>query len=162
MRIVTLAAAALMAGATAALAAPATVQVTVSPELQTKAVKKYGVRDVDRLAASLQSSVEKQLLRTGAYTDARIELVLVDAKPNRPTFKQLGDKPGLSYESFGIGGAKIAGRAVAADGTVTTLAYKWYETDITQVMPAGTWQDAEWTFDRFAWRLAKGDALAQR
>lgn len=162
MRILALAAAAMMASATAALAAPATVQVTVSPDLQGKAVKKYGQRDIDELASALQRNVETQLARTGAYADARIELTLVDAKPNRPTFKQMGDKPGLSYESFSIGGASIQGRAVAADGTVTPLGYKWYESDITQVMPSGTWSDAEWTISRFAWNLARGDALAER
>jgi hypothetical protein len=162
MRILALAAAAMMASATAALAAPATVQVTVSPDLQGKAVKKYGQRDIDELASALQRNVETQLARTGAYADARIELTLVDAKPNRPTFKQMGDKPGLSYESFSIGGASIQGRAVAADGTVIPLGYKWYESDITQVMPSGTWSDAEWTISRFAWNLARGDALAER
>lgn len=148
--------------ATTALAAPASVSVTVGPELQKKAVKKYGTRDVDRLAVSLQTEVEKSLAKTGKYDGGRVELTLIDAKPNRPTFKQLGDTPGLSFLSFGIGGARIEGRVVAADGTVTPLSYSWYETDIEQSWGVTTWHDAEWTFDRFADRLARGAVLARR
>ena len=74
--------------------------------------------------------------------------------------KQLGDKPGLSFESFGVGGAKIEGRAVAADGAVTPLKYSFYETDIRQAPYRSTWSDAQWTFDRFASRLGRGQALA--
>ena len=55
MRITALAVAALLSSATAAFAAPASVTVTVGPELQKKAVEKYGVRDVDRLAAERRS-----------------------------------------------------------------------------------------------------------
>jgi hypothetical protein len=91
MRITALVAAALLSSTTAAVAAPASVTVTVGPELQKKAVETYGVRDVDHLATELRTDVERELTRTGAFGGARIELVLVDAKPNRPTFKQLLD-----------------------------------------------------------------------
>ena len=159
MRTIALATAiSLIAGA--ALAAPASVAVAIGPKLHEKAIKTLGVRETEMLARDLQRSVERQLARTGAYNDARIELVLVDAQPNRPTFKQLGDKPGLSFESFGVGGAKIEGRAVAADGAVTPLKYSFYETDIRQAPYRSTWSDAQWTFDRFAYRLGRGQALA--
>jgi hypothetical protein len=162
MRTPAFAFAALLASATGALAAPASVSVTVGPELQTAAVKTLGVRDVNDLAAELRKTVEKQLAKTGAYDGARIELVLTDAKPNHPTFKQMGDRPGLSYESFGIGGARIEGRAIAADGAVTPIAYKYYESDIRFSRHGGTWADAEGTFDRFAYDLGRGQALASR
>lgn len=149
-------------GANRAIAEPATVLITVSPALQAKAVKTYGVREMDFLTADLRKSVTRELARTGAYDGARLELVLVDAVPNRPTFKELGDKPGLSLESFGIGGAKIEGRAVASDGTITPIGYSYYETDIRQEWAHATWTDAEWTFDRFARQLSRGAALASR
>ena len=116
MRTLAIATAVLLSSGSAALAAPASVTVTVGPALQAEAEKTLGVRDVNDLAAHLQATVEKRLAKSPAYDGARIELVLADAKPNRPTFKQLGDRPGLSYESFGIGGAKIEGRAVAQIG----------------------------------------------
>lgn len=162
MRIIALAAAALLSSATLAAAAPASVSVTVGPELQKKAVEKYGVRDVDRLAAELRKDVERALARTGAYEGSRIALVLIDAVPNRPTFKQLSDKPGLSYQSFGVGGAKIEGQAIAPGGAVTPLKYSYYETDIRQAWAHSTWSDAEWTLERFANRLGSGKALASR
>jgi hypothetical protein len=162
MRIIAVAAAALLSSATAAFAAPASVTVTVGPELQQKAVEEYGVREVDRLATELRKDVERKLGRSGAYDGARIELTLVDAVPNRPTFKQLSDTPGLSLQSFGIGGAKIEGQAIAPGGAVTPLKYSWYEPDIRQTWANSTWSDAQWTISRFADQLASGKAIASR
>ncbi|HZZ69738.1 MAG TPA: hypothetical protein VFE18_16315 [Phenylobacterium sp.] len=166
MRILALAAATAAAtgllGATAAIASPATVSVTVGPELQLKAVKSLGVREVDSLAKELQTTVEKRLAKTGAYDGARIDLVLVDAKPNHPTFKQLGDTPGLSMRSVSIGGAKIEGRAVAPDGKVTPLRYSYLEPDIRWVRGFSTWTDAEDTFSQFAAELGAGKAPDER
>ncbi|MDP3659707.1 hypothetical protein [Phenylobacterium sp.] len=142
--------------------ASAEVRVAVAPDLQAKAEHKYGVRDVDRLAASLRRSVERELGRTGAYDGARLELTLVDVKPNRPTFKELGDRPGLSFQSFGLGGAQIEGRAIGPDGSVTPLSYRWYESDIRQAAHASTWSDAERTINQFAYRLGRGQVLAER
>jgi hypothetical protein len=162
MRTFALAAAALLMSGSAALAAPASVTVDLSPKLQAKAQKTYGVKEVAKLADELRKDVQRELTKTGAYDGARVELTLVDAQPNRPTFKQLGDTPGLSYDSFGVGGAEIAGRAIAPDGTVTPLAYKWYETDIRFARANWTWSDATWTFDRFAGQLSRGRAIASR
>ena len=162
MRTLAVATIALLASATAALAAPASVSVSVGPELQAKAVKTLGVREVNDLAAELRATVEKQVSKNPAYDGARIELVLADAKPNHPTFKQLGDQPGLSWESFGIGGAKIEGVSIAADGAVTPINYKYYESDIRWALRGGTWADAESVFQRFASDLRRGDRLASR
>jgi hypothetical protein len=162
MRTLVLSAAVLLASATAAFAAPASVSVTISPELQSKATKTLGVRDVNDLALELKTDVENRLAKTGAFDGATIELVLADAVPSRPTFKQLGDTPGLSYESFGLGGAKIEGRAVASNGSIRPISYKYYETDIRQSRHGGTWADAEQTFSMFAYDLGRGQALAVR
>ncbi len=155
-------ASALLVSVTGAIAAPAAVSVSVDPALQMKFDKTYGVREAERLTTSLRSTVEKSLARTGAYDDARIELTLTDVKPNRPTFKQLGDTLGLSMQSFGVGGAAITGRVIAANGAETPLSYRWYESDIENAYGNWVWSDAEWTFDRFARRLASGRELARR
>lgn len=148
--------------ASTALAAPASIEVTVGPDLQERAVKTYGVKEVERLADMLRADVERSLARAGAYDGARIELVLVDAVPNRPTFKQLTDVPGLSFSSFGVGGATIEGRAIAPDGTATALNYRWYESDIRWARASWTWHDADRAFNRFADRLGRGEVLANR
>lgn len=156
---------ALAAGAASAstpLPGAADVRVSISPELQKKAERTYGVRDVNHLASELQTSVAKELARTGVLAGARVELTLVDAKPNRPTMKQMADKPGLSMWSFGLGGAEIQGEAVAPDGTVTPISYRWYEHDIRQARYSTTWSDANRAIDRLAHKLSRGQVLASR
>lgn len=144
------------------LSTVSSVQVTIGPDLAKKAAEDYGVRDVDRLAASLQADVERELRRTGLLAGGRVELVLIDAKPNRPTFKQLGDRPGLSYQSFGIGGLAVEGKAISIDGDVTPIRYSWYESDIHDSRIGGTWADAEHAIDRFAFQLGRGKVYARR
>ena len=162
MRSLAMAAIALLGSATAALAAPASVSVSIGPELQARAVKTLGVREVNDLAAELRTTVERQVAKNPAYDGARIELVLADAQPNRPTFKQLGDTPGLSYQSFGVGGAEIRGVSIAASGAVTPIDYKYYESDIRWARWSSTWADAENTFQRFASDLRRGERVAAR
>ena len=156
--------AALTAGA--AIAAPlstvGSVEVTISPELQKKAADELGVRDVDRLAAELRKDVTRELERTGVLAGGRMELVLTDVRPNRPTFRQLGDKPGLSYESYGIGGATIDGQAVSVTGEVTPIHFQWYESDIRGAWTKATWSDAHYAFSRFAYRFGRGESYAAR
>lgn len=144
------------------LSTVSSVEVKLSPELQKKAAEDYGVRDVQRLADNLKKDVERELQRTGVLAGGRVELTLVDARPNRPTFKQLGDRPGLSMESFGIGGAAIEGQAISVDGHVTPVRYNWYESDIRQARVSTTWSDAERAIDRFAFQLGRGDVYARR
>jgi hypothetical protein len=138
------------------------VEVTLSPELRQKAADEYGERDVQRLAAELRKDVEREMRRTGVLAGGRLELTLVDVQPNRPTFKQLGDTPGLSLQSFGIGGATIEGRAISLDGEVTPVRYQWYETDIRQSHMTSTWSDAEYAIGRFAYQLGRGNVYARR
>jgi hypothetical protein len=167
MRIVILAAIAGLAGlpaaglTTVANAAEPVVTVSYGPKLQKK-IDEYGQREVDRLSADLKDSVLKAAAKAQALDDATINLVLEDVVPNRPTFQQMADKPGLSYESFGVGGASISGSVTNAAGLSTPVSYRWYETDIRWTWPAGTWSDAQTTFDRFAGRLARGEALVAR
>lgn len=118
-------------------------------------------RDLDFLKAELRESLERELGRSGGLTagGAVLNLVIEDATPNRPTLRQMTRTPGLSYQSRGIGGATLSGALVSADGTVP-VSYRWYESDFRNTIAAGTWTDAETTFDRFARKVAKGDALA--
>jgi hypothetical protein len=155
--LLTALAAATLAGGAAAAQPVATVSVSISPELQAKA-RLYGQRELDMLAVDLQQDVQRALERSGQAgpNGAQLRLVLVDARPNRPTFKQLGDTPGLSLESFGIGGAEISGVLTNPDGSSRNLHYRWYESDIRQSAYQSTWGDAEWTFNQFAGDLAHG------
>jgi len=141
----------------------ASVTVTIDPAFAKDKGKDYGLKDLQALADTLKTSVEARLsaksrLNLGAADAATVNLVLVDAKPNRPTFKQMADRPGLSMQSFGIGGAEVKGEQVMPDGGKIMLGYSWYESDIRWSQAQSTWADAERAIDGFARRLAEGDA----
>lgn len=155
MRIITLAAvAALTALPSLAGAAEPTVNVAIGEKLDRKA-DKYGERELAGLADDLREAVLRETGRTGALQDATIELVIEDAVPNRPTLQQMADKPGLSFESYGVGGAKITGVVTTADGRSFPVSYAWYETDIRWASVSGTWSDARQTFSRVARDLVR-------
>ena len=165
MRLLILTALAALAAGSASAAPLSTVgavEVTIAPELQKKAAKELGVRDVDRLAAELRRDVARELERTGALAGGRMELVLTDVRPTRPTFRQLANRPGLSYESFGVGGATIDGQAVSATGEVTPIHFQWYENDIRDAWMKSTWSDTNDAFNRFAYRYGRGESYAAR
>jgi hypothetical protein len=151
----------LLSAAPAAFAASSPpVAVSIGADLQKKAEKSYGVRELDDLRADLSRVVERAFSRPNARPVQRIDLVIESATPNRPTFKQLS-RPGLSMSSVGLGGATISGRVTLADGTVTPVTYHWYETDLRNEIGAVTWSDAYRAFDRFAGRIARGDLPMQ-
>ena len=139
-----------------ALADPASVSVTLGPDLQEK-VAELGERDVSRQADRLAEVVRRTLARSGDLDGARIDLVLTDLKPNRPTFEQMADRPGLDpHRSVSIGGAAIEGQITTADGQVLPVRYDWFSNSIAEVRGYSTWQDADRAYERLASRLADG------
>ena len=132
------------------------VTVTVGGDLIEDA-EKIGRRDVDLQVAELRETVERTLARRGALAGARVNLVLTDLKPNRPTLQQASDRPGLSMiDSRSIGGATIEGEIVTADGRTLPVRYDRYSTSIAEVWGYNTWYDADRAFDRLAANLAEG------
>ena len=150
----------------AAIASPAFAQtpqvtVTVGGDL-TEDVEELGQRDVDRQLERLQTVVERRLARDGALTGATINLVLTDLRPNRPTWQQAADKPGLSMmDSISIGGATVEGEIITADGQRLPVRYSNYSTSIAEVHGYTTWQDAEHTYDRLARNLVSGRLVSR-
>ncbi|MDO8411714.1 MAG: hypothetical protein Q7S93_16800 [Phenylobacterium sp.] len=144
------------------LVQPPQVSVSIAPEFREKALETYGLTEIERLADGLRDEVARELARTGVMAGGRVELVLTDAKPNRPTPKELGDRPGLSFRSFSLGGAAIKGQMITFDGKVMPVTFSWYASDITDARRQAVWGDAHWTFDRFAHRLSRGQLYALR
>ena len=139
-----------------ALADPASVSVTIGPDLQEKAGE-LGDRDVRQQADRLAEVVRRALTRSGGLDGARIDLVLTDLKPNRPTFEQMADRPGLDpHRSISIGGAAIEGHITTADGQVLPVRYDWYSHNLADVRGYSTWQDADRAYERLASRLVDG------
>lgn len=150
----------------AALAAPAFAQtpqvtVTVGGEL-TEDVRELGQRDVDQQLARLQTVVERRLARDGALEGATINLVITDLKPNRPTFQQAADKPGLSImDSISIGGATIEGEVITADGQRLPVRYSRFSSSLAEVRGYTTWQDADRAYERLANNLVEGRLVSR-
>lgn len=120
----------------------------------------YGDRDLERLTQRLQSNLEKKFGKKGIEVSDTaptvLRITIEDAKPNRPTFTQLSKEPGLSYQSFGNGGAELQAELIAAGGqSLGTMSYTFYENDIRDARYGGTWSDAHRAFGRFASKAAK-------
>lgn len=146
----------LAAAATPVLADPGPINVTIGSELQQKA-DELGERDVRDQADRLAEVVRLALVRSGELDGAQIDLVLTDLKPNRPTFEQLADRPGLDgHRSISIGGAAIEGRITTADGQVIPVKYDWFSHSLADVRGYNTWQDADRAYRRLASNLAEG------
>ncbi|MDG2522082.1 hypothetical protein P7B02_11080 [Caulobacter segnis] len=148
----------------AALAAPVSeITVSIGPELAKK-TPELGARELDDLRGDLKRTVERELERAGQLNPqgGRLDLVIADARPNRPTMQQMARTPGLSYQSFSIGGASVTGSYSAPGGASTPVSYSWYENDIREAWWRGTWGDANRAFDRFASKFAKGETLAAK
>ena len=147
---------AVLAVAGAAAADPASVNVTLGPDLQDKA-EALGRRDVDQQADRLAEVVRRALTRDRGLDGARVDLVLTDLRPNRPTFEQMAHQPGLDgHRSVSIGGATIEGSITTADGPVLPVRYDWYSNSIAEVRGYTTWYDADRAYQRLASRLADG------
>ena len=144
-----------------AMAEPASINVTIGPDLQDK-VRELGERDVRRQADRLAEVVGRALARGGGLDGARIDLVLTDLRPNRPTFEQMAQRPGLDgHRSMSIGGAAIEGSITTADGQVLPVRYDWYSNTLAEVRGYTTWQDADRAYQRLATRLVEGRSVSR-
>lgn len=142
--------------------APPQVTVVVDPEFAAAAFRTYGKAELEAQAERLRKLVAVDLQRLGVMAGGRVELVLTDIRPSRPTPQELMSRPGLSFRSAALGGASIEGRTVAFDGAVTPVSYAWYASDISDSGRQSVWGDAERTFERFSHRLSRGQLYALR
>jgi hypothetical protein len=136
--------------ASSAFADGVQLNIAYAPKAEKAITQTYGERE----RAVIRDLLERNLAREFGNQAARVDVVINDVVPNRPTFKQLGDKPGLSIQSFGIGGADIAGKAYDGAGNlVGEVSYDWYG-DITWADTSWTWTDADRALYQFSKRLA--------
>ncbi len=111
----------------------------------------YGIREKAIIENILTDEIEKVF----NGKDYKIELNLINVVPNRPTLQQMSDKMGLSYESFGTGGAKISGKVFDKDGKlIATTNYDYTNPSIYDARNVWTWHDAEWALERFVNKLS--------
>lgn len=148
--------AAALAVSGAAAAQPSAVVVTVSPDFA-KTAAELGERDVEQQVTDLTRTLERVLGDRHALDGARLELVITDLKPNRPTMQQLSDRPGLdAMRSLSIGGAAVEGTVTTASGDVQPVKFDYYTTTLADAQGSTTWTDAQRAYDRLARNLAEG------
>lgn len=130
------------------------IKVSYSDAFREELADDYGEREGEILSARVQRGLERALGTSSPA--ARIDVVIEKAKPSKPTFKQLGDEPGLDYGlSVSAGGMDLSGVAYDASGAkIAELDYKWYESDIRNA-GLSTWYDANRASDRFARKFAR-------
>ena len=154
---------ALLLGGVALLPRPALaagrpeVRVTLSSALAAR-TSEIGRRDLQELQTDLAGVITRALSGShgGALHAVRVDVVLEDAQPNRPTVARLAREPSLSLRSLSLGGARVSGRVTSADGSVHDFDLQRYSTDLRDDVGATTWTDAEIAFDQAADDLAHG------
>ena len=133
-----------------AVAGDLQINVAYSEKAEKAITKTYGERERD----AIRDLLTRNLTRALGNQAARVDVVINDVVANRPTFKQMGDRPGLSFQSFGIGGADVSGKAYDAAGNLLgQVSYDWYG-DIQWADTSWTWTDADRALYQFSRRLA--------
>ncbi|MEQ8434732.1 MAG: hypothetical protein RIA71_10865 [Oceanicaulis sp.] len=135
--------------------------IEIGPELTEKA-EDYGPREIERLTRRMQGALMDALMDAGRFSEidqpgANVLLVVIeDAQPNRPTFRQLSVRPGLSARSLSLGGARVT--AILTDPAGEELgrfAYAWRTPSLDSSQYATVWADADTAFSRFARLIAE-------
>ena len=138
------------------------VTVRLGPALIENAEKAYGLAEVEAQAQRLRALVTEDLEQMGVMAGGKVELVLLDLKPSRPTRQEMMSRPGLSFRSASLGGARIEGEMTTFDGKVIPVSFTWYASDLADSRRQSVWGDAQWAFERFSHRLSRGQLYALR
>lgn len=147
-------AALLMAGVVQAQ--PAGISIDLGPRVQ-EDISRLGEREINEQVVRLTDSVRTALADNAELKDAQIHLVVTDLRPNRPTFQQIAEHPGLDpLNSRSIGGVAIEGEIVKADGQRIPVRFSRFNSNLADVRGFSTWQEASRGYDRFARNLATG------
>lgn len=123
----------------------------------------YGDKALNSLVEEVYEELNQDFAKKGILVsedaDIVLRVTLEDARNNRPTFEQLSREPGLSFQSFGTGGAELSGELLNLSGeTLGTVSYKWFESSIDQfgfAQANGVWTDAHRAISRFSNKTAK-------
>jgi hypothetical protein len=164
MRIASIIVGALAFGLAGAASAQSIQPVSYSPDFQEALEDDLGVREGAYLSETLSRYVAEALEARGlSGRNVQIELSIVNARPNRPTFEQAMDRPGLDiFNSISVGGAELRGVVRNAAGVeVQTVEHRYYSHDLWDArFNADTWGDARRAMRRFATKVADAVAIS--
>lgn len=138
------------------------VSITLGPALIETAKRSYGLAEVESQAERLRFLVARDLEQMGVMAGGQVDLVLVDLRPSRPTQQEMAARPGLSFRSAALGGARIEGQTTTFDGKSMPVSFTWYASDLADSRRQSVWGDAQWAFERFSHRLSRGQLYALR
>jgi hypothetical protein len=162
MRFASLLVGALALGFASAASAQTIQPVSYSDDFAEQLQDDLGPREGAHLSEALTRYVAEALEARGlSQRDVTIELSIIDAKPNRPTFEQAANRPGLDiFRSISVGGAELSGVVRNSSGdTIKTVEHRYYSHDLWDARHrADTWGDARRAMRRFAAKVA--DAVA--
>lgn len=138
--------------------------ISFSPEFQESVDDDLGAREGEYLRNAVQEAVSEALTARGATLGGNgltLEISIIDADPNRPTWQQISAQPGLDgMRSISIGGAEL--RAVlrnASGSVVSEVTHRRYNDTLADVGAASTWSEARRAIRAFAHKVA--DAYAE-
>ena len=121
----------------------------------------YGQKEIDRLVEEVNEELahdfEKRGIAISENASTTLRVTLVMAKPNRPTHNQLSRDIGLSFNSFGLGGAELTADVIGANGeSLGTMEYDYYTSFNERVFqPIGIWEDANRSISKFSRKASK-------
>ncbi|MGH1422525.1 MAG: hypothetical protein ACRBEQ_11965 [Hyphomonas sp.] len=129
--------------------------VTFSDTFTEKLEEDYGLKEGEYLANEIREDLARYLAKAG-LTVSQIDVVIEDARPNKPTMKQLGDELSLDYgRSISTGGMKLTLSARDADkNVIASLTDDDFENDLRFASPT-TWGDANTASSRITRKFVK-------
>lgn len=153
-----------LAIATPAAADVSTSQISFSPEFEIALHEEFGEREGDYLREATSAAINRAIARRHVRgAGPSVEVVIVDADPNRPTMHQMSETPGLSMESISLGGAELRAVLRGADGAVVEeVTHRRYNISLQDVGAATTWSEARRAIRQFADKVADAYAAHAR
>lgn len=148
--------AALVVFGSASVASATEINVGFSELFQEKLVEDFGPKEGDRLAEEIRDDLTLQLDKRGV-APAYVDVLIVDAEPNRPTGQQLRDSFGILDfgSSFSVGGMELIAIAYDEVGDqIGEIEYRFFD-EFSSQPGATVWFDARRASDRFARKFAK-------
>ncbi len=137
--------------ASASFAQGEQINIVFEKSLEKQFAEDYGDKEKTVIADMVKGEIAKKF----NGKDYRYEISINAITPNRPTMQQMDNKPGLSYQSFGVGGANLSGKVFDQAGNlIAETKYDYYNNDIWHSQGNWTWHDAEWAVETFVKKLS--------
>lgn len=141
--------------------------ISFSPEFQTALDEDYGAREGEYLREAVTEAVTAALARRGVTiadsAPLTIDISIIDADPNRPTFQQASETPGLDVmRSISLGGAELHAVLRDANGAVVgEVTHRRYDHTLWDAQGSTTWSEARSAIRGFANKVADAYVAAR-